>query len=200
MGFFDKIKSFFGFKNNNADKVPSASPGIYSDSSGIVIDITPKGFTINGVQSEVPIHIDGLVKFFGKPRSNSHKPDKEEREFVRKTYNEEMTTRVNYTWDNLGFVAYTHNGAVVNTFSITVQDGGFPTPQKPKNIFKGTLTINGKPWFGELMKGKDCDGILRQLVVGEYTVTGEYADYEDDDCTLGEKGFHDIEITLKKEN
>lgn len=185
MGLFDKI---FG---NRGEQAQSAT-------EGYVIDIRDDCFVVNGQRLEVPMHIDALAKALGKPRAKHFKTKESDREITERIAGEPITDRVNYFWDELGLKAYTYNGSVVNTFGIQFTKADYET----KNIgtkakFKGTVTINGQPWLSAAMAGRDKE-VFREFNVGNYLITAEYTDFEQDDATRDETSFTGLEIQLKK--
>ncbi len=160
------------------------------------IDIQGDCFIINGSRLEVPIHIDALSAVLGEPRKVSLNTKPEDREFLQELHGEPVTNRVNYVWDKLGLMCYTHNGKVVNTFGICLQPTSYTSSSTPKGLFGGTLLICGQPWLSAVLAGKDCE-VMRQVVLGDYLLTAEYTDFEQDDSTRTEKDFTGIEIQLK---
>ncbi|MDE6728818.1 MAG: hypothetical protein K2J80_12920 [Oscillospiraceae bacterium] len=186
MGFMDFFRNLFG------KKIVKVS----ENSAEITIDIRKHCFVINGNKLEVPIHINALSAVLGEPRAHRFKTDAAARHVLETTRGEPVTDRVNYTWDALGLMCYTHNGKVVNTFGIQTQKQTNGSPSNAKSQFKGTITINGQPWLPVIMAGKDCD-VMRQVYVGEYLITAEYTDFDQDDSTRDETSFTGLEIQLK---
>ena len=182
MGF---LSGFFG-KKKAAD----------ADSSGYTIDIRPDCFVINGQRLEVPMHISALKKVLGEPRAHKFKTDADTRQFLEESRGEPVTNRVNYTWDSLGLMCYTHNGKVVNTFGIQTQKQTNNSPSNARSQFRGTITINGQPWFPYVMAGKDLE-VMREAYVGDYLISAEYTDFEQDDSSRDETSFTGLEIQLK---
>lgn len=183
MGLFRKL---FGKKPEGVSEI----------SKNYTIDICDDHFVINGQKFEVPMHIDALSNVLGEPRAKHFKTKEEDREFLEKLHSEPVSNRVNYTWDELGLMCYTYNGKVVNTFGICIQSQGNDSPSNPKQLFGGTLTINGGAWLPVIMAGKDCE-VMREAYVGEYLITAEYTDFEQDDATRDETSFTGLEIQLK---
>lgn len=183
MGFFDKL---FG-KNR---------PETGARSGEFTIGIREDCFLINGKRLEVPIHIDALSEVLGKPRRTAFKTKEEDREIYEKLHpGEELVQRVNYTWDDLGLICYTGNKSVVNCFGICLNESDYNVASNPKQLYGGKLLICGKPWLGEVLRGKDCD-VLRELIVGNYLITAEYTNFDQDDDTRDESSFTGIEIQL----
>lgn len=184
MGLFDK---FFGNKYEQASKATES----------YVIDICDDCFVVNGQRLEVPIHIEALARVLGEPRAKRFKTKESDRGIIERIAGEPITDRTNYFWDGLGLKAYTHNGSVVNTFGIQFIKAGYET----KNIgtkakFKGTVTINGQPWLPVALAGRDKE-VFREFSVGNYLITAEYSDYDQDDLTRDETSFTGLEIQLK---
>lgn len=142
------------------------------------------------------MHIDALTAVLGEPRKVSFKTDPENKEFLEKLHSSPVTDRVNYAWDELGLMCYTYNGKVVTTFGICMQPSDCASPATPRMLFGGTVLIGGQPWFPVVMRGEDCD-VMRELNFGEYLLTAEYTDFDQDDDTRTEKDFTGIEIQLK---
>lgn len=165
-------------------------------SFGYTIDIRGDCFVINGQKLEVPIHISALESVLGKPRAEKFKTDAEERQVLEAMRGEPVTKRVNYTWDELGLVCFTHNGKVADTFGIQTQKQTNSARSNAKSQYKGTITINGQPWLPVIMAGKGCE-VMRQAYVGDYLITAEYTDFDQDDSTRTEASFTGLEIQLK---
>lgn len=183
MGLFDKL---FGKK----------APEVSEKTVGCTIDIRGDCFVINGKKLEVPMHIDALSAVLGTPRRVAFKTKEDDRRFVEEVMHDTMTQRVNYTWDDLGLMCYTYNGSVVNTFGIRLNPSDCKAPSEPKKLFGGKLTINGGHWLPAALAGEDCD-VFRHIYVGEYLLTAEYTDFDQDDSTRDESSFTGIEIQLK---
>lgn len=195
MGFFKKL---FG-KLSSAKQTEGTAPQTAA-TEGYVIDIQGDCFILNGTRIEVPMHIGAFTAILGNPRAQKFKNKPGDKEFFERTEHEQITQRVNYMWDELGLKAYTLNGSVVNTFEIEFKKADYETKKSAtKTKFKGKVTINGKPWFNEMMSGKDFE-VFRRKVVGNYSLIAEYADFEQDDSTRTENDFTGIEIQLGTED
>ena len=166
------------------------------DTSGYTIDIRPDCFVINGSRLEVPMHINALKAVLGEPRAHTFKTDAETQHVLETMHGESITNRVNYTWDSLGLICYTYNGKVVNTFGIQTQKQTNSSPSNARSQYHGTITINGQPWFPYVMAGKDLE-VMREAYVGEYLISAEYTDFDQDDSTRDETSFTGLEIQLK---
>lgn len=183
MGFFHNL---FGKKTEEVSEISKSHS----------IDICDDCFVINGKRLEVPMHIDALSAVLGEPRAVGFKTKQEDREFLEKLHSEPVTNRVNYAWDELGLMCYTYNGKVVNTFGICIQPQTNNSPSNPKMLFGGRITINGNPWLPVVLAGKDCT-VMRETYVGDYLITAEYTDFDQDDLTRDESSFTGLEIQLK---
>lgn len=167
-------------------------------SGGYTIDILGDCFVVNGERLEVPIHIDALTRVLGEPRAKRFKTKEKDRGINELIAGEAITDRTNYFWDSLGLKAYTYNGSVVNTFGIQFAKADYESAKiGSKTKFKGVVTINGQPWFPVVMAGKDKE-VFREVQVGNYLVTAEYTDFDQDDSTRGETDFTGLEIQLMK--
>lgn len=184
MGFFDRFK-----KSKSKPETVEAF-----NSEKTTVDFTENGVFINGNRIEIPMHIDALTRIFGRARTSSHKADAGDKAFMNMVYHEQVTKRVNYTWDDLGIIAYTRTGKVVSSFAVQFTEENYP--QSPKNVFKGTVAINGKPWFPEIMNGEDCE-VMRRYYFDTYVICAEYADFDEDDSARTEKSFTSLELDLK---
>lgn len=166
-------------------------------SADFTIDIRDDCFIINGQKLEVPIHIEALTRALGTPRAKRFRNKAESEHVLEVLHSETISKRVNYFWDSLGLKAYTYNGSVVNTFAIQFNKADYESGRSgAKTKFKGTVTINGEPWFPVVMAGEDME-VFREINVGNYLLTAEYTDFEQEDSTRGEKDFTGIEIQLK---
>lgn len=180
------LRKLFGKKTEKISEV----------SKNFSIDIRDDCFVINGQKLEVPMHIDALSKVLGEPRAKHFKTDSETQHVLEVMHSEPISNRVNYTWDELGLMCYTYNGKVVNTFGICIQPQTNDSPSNPKMLFGGKLTINGEAWLPVIKAGRDED-VFRELYVGNYLITAEYTDFDQDDETRDETSFTGLEIQLK---
>lgn len=183
MGF---LKKLFGGKK---------TAQVSEQSKSYSIDIRTDCFVINGKRLDIPIHIDALAAVLGKPREKHFKTDDTARHVLEIMHGEPVTNRVNYTWDDLGLMCYTHNGKVVNVFGICTGEQISESPSNPSSLYGGKLTINGEPWLPVILSGKDKD-VFRELSFGNYLLTAEYSDFDQDDSTRDESSFTGIEINL----
>ena len=181
MGFWDKI---FGGKKQPAPDIKS-------------INLTENGVEINGTLVDIPTHLSVLAKLLGKPRAIGFETDDEIREFLEKSEGEGMVTkRVNYAWDNLGLLAYTLNGSVVNCFSIQLKPSTLKNA--PRGVFGGEATINGEDWFSVIKSGTD-GMFLAQFKLGNYKIVSEKSDFQKSLSDCGREDFNCVDIQLYRE-
>ncbi len=181
MGFWDKL---FGGHKQPAVEIKN-------------INLTELGVEINGTLVDIPTHLSALAKLLGKPRAIGFETDDEIREFLEKTEGEGMVTkRVNYAWDELGLLAYTHNGSVVNCFSIQLK----PSISKnaPRGVFGGVAAINGEDWFSVMKSGKD-GMFLAEFRLGNYKIVSEKSDFQKNLADCGREDFNCVDIQLYRE-
>lgn len=163
-----------------------------------VVDISENGMSINGVKLDVLVHLNAAEKLLGTPRSTKFRTDAENREFLELTHGDGMVSnRVNYTWDDLGIYCYTMNGKVIHCFGFHFRnDPEMSLKHAPARLFRGTLTICGKPWMEAVKSGEDCE-FLRELHIGNYLITAEYAE-----PFVGESpddgGYNCVEVQLEE--
>lgn len=160
------------------------------------IDLSENGITINGVKLDVLVHIEAAETLLGEPRVVKLKTSSGCRKFLEGRYGEGMVTnRVNYTWDDLGIYCYTMNGKVISCFGFIFRRAPeLHLEYTPAKMFSGTLTIGGEPWEQAVRRGEDCE-FLRELRLGSYLVTAEYAD-PFSGSTPDEFGYNCVEIQL----
>ncbi len=181
MGFWDKL-----FGGNKQPDVEIES-----------INFTENGVEINGTLVDIPTHLSALANLLGKPRAIGFETDNEIREFLEKSEGAGMVTkRVNYAWDELGLLAYTHNGSVVNCFSIQLK----PSTSKnaPRGVFGGVATINGEDWFSVMKSGKD-GMFLAEYRLGNYKIISEKSDFKKSLADSGREDFNCVDIQLYRE-
>lgn len=181
MGFWDKI-----FGGNKQPTVEIKT-----------INLSENGIEINGTLVDIPTHLSVLAKLLGKPRTIGFETDKEIREFLEKSEGEGMVTkRVNYAWDNLGLLAYTHNGSVVNCFSIQLK----PSTSKnaPRGVFVGVATINGEDWFSVMKSGTD-GMFLTEFRLGNYKIISEKSNFQKSLADSVREDFNCVDIQLYRE-
>lgn len=186
MGFADHIKKLFG-----GNKTPHQTVTVDS------INITGCGLFINGAPVDMPTHISALEKLLGKPRAIQFQTSESSREYLEQVHGKGMiVNRVNYAWDDLGIYCYTNNGTVLSAFGIRLSKQGDEYKHYPHSTFKGTVTIEGKPWFGVMNSAEDRE-VFRRLELDCYSIIAEYTDPFDEPESRTEKSFTTIEINLK---
>lgn len=187
MGFADHFKNLFGVK-----KTPHQTAIITS------IDITGSGLYINGTSVDMPTHISALEKLLGKPRAEKYKTKEETVEYLESVHGKGMiVNRANYAWDDLGLYCYTNNGTVLSAFGIRLSKQGDEYKHYPKAEFKGTVTIEGKPWFAVMNSAEDKE-VFRRLELGCYSIIADYTDPFDEPDSRTEKSYTCIEVNLKQ--
>ena len=167
MGFFDFFKNLFG----------GAKPTI--DTSTLTIDVAKNVMSVNGTAVEIPCHIDGMSKLFGKPRK-----------FVGANGG-----NVNYTWDDIGIYCYTRGNGVVHCIGVKVNKGDMELKYDPKTLFKGTLTINGMPWEQVMFEGENMDGFFRKREFDGLSLVSEFVDFEKADSEGCNGAYSGVEIS-----
>ena len=124
MGFFDKFR-----------KAPSIEDFDTTPSQHIKFALTEEVLDINGTKLTMPCHKDALTGIFG--------------EYTLSMDNIGGTgVRYIYLWHELGIVAYSRDDESVNCISLQY----FPNEKKyalnsTKNIFGGTVTVDGADWM-----------------------------------------------------
>ena len=161
------------------------------------IDLTDRNIVIDGKAFDFPVHVELLTNLLGNPRATAFETDAETRAFLEKRYGVGMVTkRVNYAWDDLGLLAYTHNGSIVNCFSILLK----PTDLRyaPRSVFKGEVTINGEDWFSKMSSGENGE-FISEYVLDGYKITSEKSDFgkEVSECTRDDFNCVDIQLNFK---
>lgn len=158
------------------------------------INVTENGLEINGQPLDLPGHISAAVKYFGEPRATEYKTPPEMLKFLEEQYGKgSVTTRTNYSWDELGVYAFTMNGTVINNFGIRLSLEENAPVHYPKSTFSGKILINGKPWFDCVKDAQREDAVFR-FFFGGYMVLLKHND--PDNPAPAEKDFVIIEIKL----
>lgn len=159
------------------------------------MDITANGVKVNGKKTfSLPVDIKKLSGIFGDPRAVAFETKREQKEVLEAMHGKNtVTNRVNYTWDDLGVCAYTHNGSTVTCFGIRVGENVSMYPHTPQVPCHGIVTVNGAPWLAALKRGEDAMVFLR-ISVGAYGVIAEYTNDNIDPRQRSEKDFTEISI------
>ncbi|MBE6901982.1 MAG: hypothetical protein E7478_05865 [Ruminococcaceae bacterium] len=124
MGFFDIFR-----------KAPSVEDFDTTPSQHITFALTAEELDINGTKLTMPCHKDELTGIFG--------------DYTLSMDNIGGTgVRYIYLWHKLGIVAYSRDDESVNCISLQL----FPNEKKyalnsTKNIFGGTVTVDGADWM-----------------------------------------------------
>lgn len=166
----------------------------------IRIDITGQIIVINGSKLSLPFGIDQISSILGAPRAIHYETKPEDKAFFDKSYGENaVTDRTNFFWDSIGIKCYTLDGRNVSTFSVELNKGSLSYPNTTESLFKGNVTINGKPWLPQVKAGKDLD-VIQQLQLGKYTITAEFTDegFDQQPSQRNEKSFSGIEVGITK--
>lgn len=186
MGVTGLFKKLFG-----GDKKQHQTAAINS------INITGCGLVIDGVPVDMPTHISALEKILGQPRAVKYKTSEESLEYLEQVHGKGMiVSRVNYAWDDLGIYCYTNNGTVLSAFGIRLSKQGNEYKHYPHTTFKGTVTIDGRPWFDVLNSAEDKE-VFRRLELDCYSIIGDYTDPFDEPESRTEKSYCSIEVNLK---
>lgn len=166
----------------------------------ISIDITGKNIIINGNKLVLPFPIDQISAIIGTPRAVHYETKAEDKGFFDKTYGANSAIdRTNYFWDSIGIKCYTLDSRTVSTFSVELNKGVLDYPNTTENLFKGNVTINGKPWLPQIKAGTDKE-VIQQLRLGKHTLTAEYTDegFAQQPSQRSEKSYTGIEVSLAK--
>ena len=156
---------------------------VFSDPARIRIALGENKIAINGAPVGLPSHINALAKLLGKPRK------------VVCPTTDDGVQRINYAWDELGLYCYTENGLTVHCLGIRMNAGDFSTDFFPTEFFKGSVTVNGAPWFNAMRVAENMD-FFKKLVLGKYSAVSEFVDFEADDNLRTEKDYTGIEIQI----
>ncbi len=160
------------------------------------INYTENKLIIDGKELMFPLHVDILIEILGKPRATEFETDAETRAFLERSAGVGMVTRrVNYAWDNLGLLAYTYNGAVVNCLSVLLK----PSDLKyaPRNVFGGKILINGTDWFFAMKSAQNGDFIV-EYILGDYKITAEKSDFKKDISECSGDDFNCVDIQINR--
>ncbi len=162
------------------------------------INISGNNITLNGNKLVLPTEIDNVTAILGNPRAQQYDTKVSDKQFLDSMYkNNSVTNRVNFMWDDLGIKCYTLNGKTVTTFSVELNKGSLNYPNTTRDLFKGNVTINGKPWLDTVKTGQDLE-VIQQLRLGKYTITCEYTDFEAEASKRTEKDYTGIEVSIAK--
>lgn len=147
MGLFDRFK-----------KAPSIEDFDTTPSRNIRFELTEEVLDINGTKLTLPCHKDVLKGIFG--------------EYALSMDNIGGTgVRYIYLWHELGIIAYSNDDECVNCISVQF----FPhenkyAPNAAKNIFGGSVTVDGADWITLFVDEKQpkLDGMTLPLKLKHY--------------------------------
>ena len=141
----------------------------------------------------IPLPVDGaeLIALWGEPRVVVHENE----------VNLDAPKRTNYVWDEIGIFCYLYeqDGVHSDVYSIGVvvnKDNDFV--HYPEKMFKGTMTIEGKPWYKALPTGEDLE-LFRVYTVGDYSLWSEYTDIYNPEKTGTAADYVGIEMSIASE-
>jgi len=179
---FEFFKRLFGKKQ----------PMIAADA--LKIEFNENGIFIGENRVEIPSHISGLERILGKPRAVKYKTSEKDREFLEAMHGKGLASeRVNYAWDELGLYCYTFGG-MISCFAVLFESR-LNLKHEPHKPFSGKVTINCRPWIETVLTGEDAEVMMR-VKAGEYLITAEFLDFDQDPGTRNEKSFTGLEIQL----
>lgn len=181
MSFFDLFKS----RKNQSNTVEIRH-----------INLTSRGIEVDGELLDVPVHIVTAKRLLGKPRAERFRTGKYAKQVLEKRFGKgTVKRRVNYAWDNLGIYCYTLDGKVIYDFGIRLSTEGKYYRQYPISVFKGTLTIEGRPWT-EVIKDASDEVTCCHYYVGGYFIKIDYNELLEDSEELKEKDYVRVEFGL----
>lgn len=136
----------------------------------IRIDVTESDVIINGSAVRLPLKIVSLCDILGNARRTGF-------EFVdgplfteedRQLLNGKLRNRAVFTWDDIGVICHTDDGEAVHTISVMLDGSDFIAPPAfyPEKLFKGLLTVCGKPWREQIKQGR-YSGTSVELICGD---------------------------------
>ncbi len=141
----------------------------------------------------IPLPVDGeeLIALWGEPRVVVH----EDPEYP------DLPKRTNYVWDEKGIFCYLYKKGElysdVNCIGVVVnKDNDYV--HYPQNLFEGTMTIEGEPWYEVLPAGEDLE-LFRVYTVGKYSLWSEYTDIFDPEKTGTAADYIGIEMSITSE-
>lgn len=164
----------------------------------ISIDITGTNIIINKNKLALPSDIDKITAVLGAPRAVQYETNIDDKNFLDKLHgSNSVTNRVNYFWDSIGIKCYTLDSRTVSTFAIELNQGALTFPNTTEGLFKGVVTINGRPWLPQIKAGTDLE-VMQQLRLGKYSLACEYTDFEQQPSQRTERDYTSIEVGLAK--
>ena len=155
------------------------------------LDFTEDGLHVGNHIIPLPVDGEELIALWGEPRVVVH----EDPEYP------DAPKRTNYVWDEKGIFCYLYKqGEVysdVNCIGVVVnKDNDYV--HYPQQMFEGTMTIEGKPWYKALPAGEDLE-LFRVYTVGEYSLWSEYTDIFEPEKTGTAADYIGIEMSIASE-
>lgn len=120
------------------------------------IDLSSAGINVNGKMITLPAKMSDFA-FLGKARKK------------------ETELGVNYAWDEAGLYCYTRERGKVICFAVYMRKGHLDIDIFPKAVYSGVVTINGRNWEEEIVKGNQTE-VFHCMELGKYLVTSEFCD------------------------
>lgn len=181
MSFFDSFKS----RKNQPNTVEIRH-----------INLSSRGIEVDGELLDVPVHIFAAKRLLGKPRAERFRTGQYAKQVLERRFGKgTVKRRVNYAWDKLGIYCYTLDGKVINTFGIRLSTEGKYYRQYPISVFKGTLTIEGKPWT-EVIKDAADKVTCCHYHAGGYFIKIDYNELREKSKTREKKDYVRVEFGL----
>lgn len=168
-----------------------AKNGAKDEKELLSLDFAEDGMHVGDQVIPLPVDEKTLITLWGEPRVVVH----EDPEYP------DAPKRMNYVWDELGIFCYLYEqeGVHSDVYCISVvvnKDNEYV--HYPQQMFKGTMTIEGKPWYEALPAGEDLE-LFRVYTVGEYSLWSEYTDIFDPEKTGTAADYVGIEMTIASE-
>lgn len=148
------------------------------------IDFTKEGMIYDGVTIKIPVEMSELVELWGEPRVTVH---------VMGDDPKTSWERYNCTWDELGIHCYVNQGEPVHCIAVMVNKNA-DYEHYPKEEYQGEVLIEGEPWYKVLPQGTDFE-FFREVIVGNYSLVGEYIDVIQPEATHTEADYVGIEMS-----
>ena len=157
----------------------------------ISIDFSEDGMHVGDKVIPLPVDGEKLIALWGEPRVVVHENE----------VNLDAPRRTNYVWDEIGIFCYLYeqDGVHSDVYSIGVvvnKDNDYV--HYPEKMFKGTMTIEGKPWYKALPTGEDLE-LFRVYTVGDYSLWSEYTDIYNPEKTGTAADYVGIEMSIAEE-
>lgn len=161
------------------------------EKASLCIDFAEDGMHVGDKVFPLPVDGAELIALWGEPRVVIHENE---------VY-PDAPRRTNYVWDEIGIFCYLYeqDGVYGDVYSIGVivnKDNDYV--HYPQKMFKGTMTIEGKPWYEALPDGEDLE-IFRMYTVGDYSLWSEYTDIYEPEKTGTAADYVGIEMSIASE-